>query len=331
MAKFQKWLGRRFELDITQLENLAPAAEEGRRLFSSRKASCVACHVNAGASDNQGRVKLFPVPFLALDGSPDPDFNGGTVGAPRDEPLQIIGANKASRNGVAFFEPELDALVSAQISKPGSDLSDFSPFVPFDEGDGQSRSGGEEGFNVQSIIEATRKTQFFHNNAIQGSIEDAIAHYFTDKFDNSQGGGAIRGAFRGGTLGPAVLAELGGTDAINKMGLFLRALSSVYALADCERYVDEMIFRIDNKLPTDLPLDNCRFALNDAFRMLELVRVSPNPYNGVPNQLALIRNRLTTAITVKNTNTKKGQLLGVRGSLQTVRNSILTTDELPAE
>ena len=332
MTKFQKWLGRRFELDITRLQNLAPAALQGRNLFSSRKASCVACHVNAGASDNQGRIKLNPVPFLTLDGAPDPDESTNASA----RPLEIVGANKTSRNGSIFYEPELDALVAAEIS--GYPLTPppatFSPFAPFDEGDGVMRSGGEPGFNVASIIEAVRKNQFFHNNAITGSIEDAIAHYFTDRFDGSQGGGAINSFRRDVSnvpiAGPVVLDQLGGTDALDRMGLFLRALSSMYALADCERFVDEIFFRFDNKLPLDLPTMHCGFALDDAGRMLGEARVVPNPYAAYPAALAKVRKQLDKAVDDrKKGKIRKNDLLAVQSSLRGLRQSIATTPELP--
>jgi len=101
--------------------------------------------------------------------------------------LEIIGASKASRNGAKFFEPALQDELTALL------------IFPTDPGDESLRGGGGQGgFSVQSIIEAARKGQFFHNNGVEGNIEDAIAHYFTDNFHNSQGGGAIRNAFRGG-------------------------------------------------------------------------------------------------------------------------------------
>lgn len=330
MTTFQKWLGRRFELDITKLQNLVPGAEQGRLLFSSRKASCVGCHVNAGATDDQGRVKLFPVPFLKLDGSSDADFNNN-----QNEPLQIVGGNKSSRNGSIFFELELDALVASAIALPQPPQTGlFSPFNPFDEGDTKLRSAGEPGFNVQSIIEAVRKDQFFHNNAISGSIEDAIAHYFTAKFDSSQGGQAVN-VFRRDIAnvpitGPVVLAQLGGTDALNKMGLFLRALSSMYAIADCERYVDEILFRFDNGLSIELPASQCDFELNDARKMLKEVRVAPNPYAQFPLALAQVQSALKTVTgPAKRANLNRSDMLGVRSSLQGLRQAIATTPELP--
>lgn len=329
LAMFQKWLGRRFEIDIRKLDFTAALADEGRNIFSSKTASCVACHVNAGASDTQGRVKNFPFPFL-----PEADFNNN-----RDEPLEIIGANKASRSGIAFFEPELDDFVSAKIANQ-NEVPPFAPFNAFDEGDGVNRSGGEFGFNVQSIIESVRKSQFFHNNAIVGTIEDAIGHYFTDKFDNSQGGGAIKAAFRGGLSGQDALSALGGNGAIDKMGFFLRALSSIYSIADCERYIDEMINRLDYGLPLDLPHDNCQIAINDVQKVLVGARINPNPYANIPSQLTAVSTLLRRAAAIGSTNgtlfirssavrSSKAMLVTASARLKAIRKTIATTPELP--
>lgn len=344
MAKFQKWLGRRFELDITQLKFTAPATEEGRILFSRRETSCVGCHVNAGASDTQGRVKNYPVPFLKSDGSPDPDYNGGTPASPRNEPFDIIGANKASRNGASFFEWELDQLIAAKISKydspPALPPTQATPYSPFDLGDLMPRGNGQPGFNVQSLIEATRKNQFFHNNGVsqavngvETSIEDALEHYFTAKFDASQGGTAVRNAFRGGILGPSVLANLGGQDAIDKMGVFLRALSSVYAIADCERFLDEAIYRIDHGMDADLPVRHCRFALNDAKQVLAGVQIRPNPYEEVPKELVKLEKQIDAALAGgfagRNQDSMKKKLSATRVRFAETRRSLATTPELP--
>ncbi len=338
LAKFQTWLGRRFELDITKLQNLKSDAETGRRLFGSRMASCSACHVNAGASAVPARRALDPVPFI--------HFSNGTldlfVHNARPGALEIIGANKASRTGIQFLEPALDVTLSTMT-------------FPFDPGD-ESVRGVEGGFNVTSIIEAVPKTTFFHNNAIRGTIENAIAHYFTPNFDNSTGGSAFfRVSFRPsppgtpnadglpiplGILGEDALAQLEalplnsvgrtGANAINKMGAFLRVLGSVYALADCERLINEMIFRVNNGLSLARPSQICGFALNDARNMMQGIRVQPNQYQSVVSQLTGIQVAFVQAsVAVPNLTLQRSRLVAVQQRIRTTRRSILTTVELP--
>lgn len=376
MSLFQKWLGRRFELDITQLQFSAPEAQHGRNLFSSRLASCVACHVNAGASDTQGRVKSFSVPFLTLSGEPDPFDNDF-----EDEPLFLIGTNKTSRNGSQFLEDDLQA--------------GFSSFTfPLDRGDHEMRSNPRQGgFNVQSIIEAVRNKQFFHNNGVTRTIEDAIEFYFTPHFHcpqvrydeeievdgedvpvvgpevpecagipDSQGGAAVGGDFRaehrtvsvdyaGETytvdveweFSPSeVRAMLGGDAGIAAMGLFLRSLATVYAIADCERFIDEIDDRIDLGLSVELPSTHCQFALADVKNILGNAQVHPNPYSRLIARLNAVNGQLHGLMTKLAAAGKNGKpakigkvqaevrtgLEQLRADLLTLRRAIAVTPEL---
>jgi hypothetical protein len=148
----------------------------------------------------------------------------------------LIGTNKTSRNGSQLLELHL--------------LELFETFeFPFDAGDHRLRSG------------------------VSGSFEDAIEFHFTSAFKLSQGGNTISNESRRSdphdpaTILPtaqAARAFLGGDQAIAEMGFFLRALSSLYAVADCQRLVDEMIDRLDWYQPVDLPSIHCTFALNGA-------------------------------------------------------------------
>ncbi|NIP31227.1 MAG: hypothetical protein GTO02_16125 [Candidatus Dadabacteria bacterium] len=303
MAKHQKWLGRRYELDITEMNFTTTFGNEGRDLFLDRNSGCSGCHINAGANDNQGRLKLGPFDVIPpLTNSQEAlksaeyecpeivhcetdadctstgreDVEGYTCDTELIEPIckddlgnpllvddlldaldelmprSGMGANKTSRSGTQFLESLVDNEVSVNF--------------PFDEGDGQLRSGRTQGgFNVQPAFQAAAKTDFFHNNAVTGKLENAIAHYFTANFDDSQGGNAIRGSFRCDKTGSVALAALGGTEAIDKIGYFLRSLFAVYSISDCERFMDEARDRLKNDpiLPIDLPLTHCQFALKD--------------------------------------------------------------------
>jgi hypothetical protein len=343
LAAFQQWLGRRFELDLAQITFVKDRkekgdgpglAEEGKALFMDRRAACNACHVNAGASDTQGRVKLGPVPVLP----PDPPV-------PFTLPLTLTGANKNSRTGIDFLrERGVDLeLLTAPVE------------IPRDAGDKTGRGGATDGvnigvscapaapgcrqggFNVQSLIEAARKGAsgkggaFFHNNAIRTTIEGAIGHYFTAEFDLSQGGTAIRGAdFRAGLTGPQTLAALGGPEALNKMGFFLRALSAVYSLADCERLVEEMVERVNLGLSPDLPSLHCEFALNDVRDVLKGSKVSLRPYSdSVGAKTSGIKSQLKEATRLANKSKQLQRLQEILESLHDLRLAIASTPELP--
>jgi cytochrome c peroxidase len=331
MAAFQKWLGRRFELDINQLKFKDYKAQKGRNLFASRVASCVACHVNAGAGDTQGRVKSYPVPFLTVSGQPDYYYNvseTAPVPPPEDEPLFLIGTNKTSRNGSQLLELDF--------------VAQFESFeFPFDAGDHQLRSGvlgqGQQGgFNVQSLIEAVRNKQFFHNNGVTGTIEDAIEFYFTPAFKSSQGGNTISNEFRRSdphnpaTVFPTAAearAFLGGDQAIANIGLFLRSLAAIYAFADCERFIDELADRAALGLPLGLPSDHCRFALADVRRLFTEVPV-PRSYRIILLLASTAQSQLTSAENTVSLSGKLKKLKTARSLIASSRRSLATTPEL---
>jgi hypothetical protein len=313
IAAFQQWLGRRFELDLAKIKfrkdiveryTGAGVAEEGRALFLSIKASCNACHFNAGASRSLGRVALGPI------------MPGPTITIP--------GANRGSPTGVDILRIREVVLndVTAPVVIP-RDIGDRSLRTTTPQADGFA--GG--GFNVQSLIEAPRKKTFFHNGAFNASVEDAATFYFTPTFDATQiGVGRVVTELRGGDLGPVALAAIGGTPALNKLGLFLRALSAYYSLADCERLVEEMIQRINLGLPTDLPMIHCQFALTDVKNVLNNAKVRPRPYLTVVQALPGLEYRLVNAPGTANA---RQRLQNILTQLRSLRNSIATSPELP--
>lgn len=290
LAAFQQWLGRRIELDLRDLafakdpsEGPGPGlAEEGKALFLNDLATCNRCHFNAGANGSLGRVL-------------QPEFPSDDPHPPFPAP-SVPGAAKNSHTST-------DLLRIAEVNL--NDVAD-PVTIPRDIGDGRERGGpqadGERagGFNMQPLMEAPRKRAFFHNNGFETDVENAIAFYFTPTFDNSQGGSGrvaqIRYCAKPGNTCPNVpvkrlpageaFTALGGQEAINKLGFFLRALSAVYSLADCERLVEEMLQREHLGLPTTLPAMHCQFALDDVRYVLEHAKVPlPPQYQQVLDEL----------------------------------------------
>ena len=334
LAAFQEWLGRRIELNLTQLTfvkgsgEMAPgpgAAEEGKAIFMSDLATCNRCHFNAGANGSLGRVL-------------QPDFPGDDPNPPPPAP-SVPGANKNSHTGT-------DLLRIAEVSLDAS----VNPIViPRDPGDKRERGGVQAdglrsgGFNMQSLIEAPRKTSFFHNDGFSGSVEDAALFYFTPTFDASQGGSGRVAQIRycavpGNTCpntpakrlsGTDALAALGGPPAIDKLGFFLRALSAVYSLADCERLVDEMVQQTKLGVPITRPLLHCHFSLDDARNVLNGATVSPMPYAHVVAQLDEVDHTLTQLADAAP-GERLNLLQRTDNRLRRLRNAIATTPELVA-
>ncbi len=310
LSAFQEYLGRRFEVALGSDSQPDPAqsvitfndatAEKGKAIFLDARASCSTCHLNAGANDTIGSIKFNPQPI----GAPPiplgpPSFNGFETGST----IPVPGANKNSHTGVELLRVGLDTITSPVV-------------FPKDPGDGVNGGGGggtpTGGFNIQSLAEAARKKEFFHNGGFTTSVEDAASFYFTPTFDTSQSGHfavdlAIRAAATpvhgctvpqalGGTCGPASLASLASTytggntqQTLNTLGFFLRSLSVVYSLADCERLVQDTIAGVNLGFPTTVQVLNCSTDLEDAARVIRQAKVKrlPSQYQQVEDQYVL--------------------------------------------
>ncbi|MBV8356715.1 MAG: hypothetical protein JO189_02090 [Deltaproteobacteria bacterium] len=225
--------------------------------------------------------------------------------------------------------------------------------IPFDPANIGNLPNNPGDFNTQSIIEAARKTSFFHNGAfVHGSIEDAVTFYFSTIFDDSPAGNAldrltgplgrgdVGGACTGfgshtgcGGLALSSLADTyeGGHSAqqqrqvFNDLGFFLRALSSVYSIADCERLVQDSIDRTNLGLPLTVPVLNCTTNLNDVVRVINNARVNvPSTYFSVAHQATTLIPQLNLALqqsgpsAIFNLTNIKKQLINMRHSISTI-------------
>ncbi len=196
-------------------------------------------------------------------------------------------------------------------------------------------------FNIQSIIEAPRKNAFFHDSGIATNIEDAASFYFSPAFDQSVAGVAHtavptgRNCPRGiPSCGAFSLNSLASTytggdtqQVLNQIGFFLRALSTVYSIADCERLVDDSINRIDAGLPITVPVLNCTSDLGDVDRVIAGAHVTvPDNYLTVQTQAKNLQVELKKAANQRN----RGKLVGIYNQLKALRQSIASiSPDLP--
>ena len=80
---------------------------------------------------------------------------------------------------------------------------------------------------------------------------------------------------------------------LNDLGFFLRALSVVYSIADCERLVQDSIDRVNLRLPLTVPVLNCTANLNDVSRVIQDAKASvPQTYFSVAHQAANLATQL---------------------------------------
>jgi hypothetical protein len=322
-------------------------AEKGKDIFLDPHAGCQFCHFNAGASLSASQIRTEPY------GDPPLPFPG------RNENEQ---QNVDVLTNTTFHIPStgqtvtggLDGLTPVTI---GRDPGDGAPIG------GVQVPTGISVFNVQSIIEAPRKKSFFHNGVFATSVEDAISFYFTDPFafnlntaaftaPTKQTGGTLamapglpnplpRGTGQPeGTLpgGPALALQTlagvyfpsdpgGGQEVLDTMGFFLRALSVVYSMVDCERLLDDSISRVGAGLPLTVPVLNCTNDLSDVERVIAGARVNvPAAYQYIQNQIPQLQDSLQAAADQRDV----GRLSALVTELRNLRNSVATiSPDLP--
>jgi cytochrome c peroxidase len=285
-----------------------PVAETGKAIFLDNRASCNACHFNAGANGTLGQTKADP-PVTVTQSGTDLSFARNVDSHTNVELLR--NTSFAAIDDVPAFTA-LDDLTGSVIipQDPGDQIPGgfLPPHVT------TSFPPGNGAFNTQSIIEAARKKGFFHNNAV-ATIEEAEAFYFSPIFDASQSGaGAVSGPLRGcGSpvgCGKASLDALAATYTSNdpeavldSLGFFLRALSAVYSLEDAERLTQDAISIASSQtpVPTLVQALNFNSDLNDIINVLNGAQVTlPPAYVDLVAQVPSLQNAFKVAAAGKN-------------------------------
>jgi len=330
-------------------------AEKGKDIFLDPHAGCQFCHFNAGASLSASQVRTEPY------GDPPLPFPG------RNENEQ---QNVDVLTNTTFHIPStgetvtggLDGLTPVKIG--GTDPGDGAPVA------GAQVPKGISVFNVQSVIEAPRKKSFFHNGVFITNVEDAISFYFTDPFafnlntaaftgGTKQTGGKVaiapglpdplpRGTGQPeGTLpgGPALALQTlagiyfpsdpeGGQEVLDTMGFFLRALSVVYSMVDCERLLDDSVSRVGAGLPLTVPILNCTNDLSDVERVIAGARVNvPAGYQYIQTQIPRLEDSLQVAADQRNVGRLSAlvtELRILRGSIATISPDLPRYDTIPS-
>lgn len=296
-----------------------------------------------------------PIPATGLSGATEPDWgfapnpgdtivdnqitwvNFGVAAKRFDTP----GRNFTHGNDTDLLRTEAATIGTTQVALALNSV--VSPIqIPFDPAN-IGAPGNQGDFNTQSIIEAARKATFFHNAAFSGKgigVEDAAQFYFTTTFDVSGAGAALQTAKapagRGCTIsgnvgcGAAALTSLASTytsgdqkQVLNDLGFFLRALSVVYSIADCERLVQDTIDRVNLDLPTTVPALNCTTNLNDVNRVIAGARIPvPPAYSKAAAQVGGLATQLNRAALSGTAGI--ATLNQIRTKLRTMRHNIAT-------
>jgi cytochrome c peroxidase len=192
---FQLSLGRKNELDLTQVRIFDPDAEIGRQAFlDPQRGRCNVCHLNAGAN--------------FLDTAKNRNFDTGVRLA--QSPFQTFGTVDGVRMADGGFG-------GANLAHPNID----------GDNSGVNNAFGNRTFSPPPLIEAADTGPFFHNNASLNFIDNAVFFYLTTPFQLSQAAADLQARF--GTP-----IQFNTTDAVD-IARFLRVLNAAFNLDIAEQ------------------------------------------------------------------------------------------------
>ena len=210
--------------------------------------------------------------------------------------------------------------------------------IPADPGNGATTGAQPAAINVQTIIEAARRTDFGHNHAIAGfetMVGEGFHKPFVRDLDPAQHCVGIIGTGAPGREGlvgtsndnhsdsEACFEEVHGPNAVNTMATFLRALSAWYSLRDVERLVAETCDRIDLGVSTKQSVLEAGFALDDVAFALKGSQVRPRPHRWHPIIAKSMKRQLRRAAKREN----KYLLRNIHSVAQYLRDRIATTTQ----
>jgi hypothetical protein len=153
---------------------------------------------------------------------------------------------------------------------PGDVEGDPKP--PPDDG---FRIPGDETFNTPPLVEAADTGPFFHNNAV-ATIEEAVAAYNSDAFDNSPAGQVIRA-----TTGSPIALD---PSQVQAVAGFLRVINAVENMRQAEAYLTGAALAADRK-------DALRLAAKetgDAIAVLSAAKLNPGAVTDLERAQRLI-------------------------------------------
>lgn len=304
LAAFQEWLGRRTlspEENVQQGTTNASEVDITRLSFSDNRI-------------NLGRDHFVGPPEVIAGSDPDPSAGAGCDGCHNNG-----GAKNAVVGGPNNFLQNININTDVELASDDIGIQVVGAALPHDEGAANSFGGADatfdEAFNIQSIIEAPRKSAFFHNHKIQGTIEDAIEHYISADFIDNGVAITTEGVMRFGNSSQSISFPDG--DGIEHLGAFLRTLFAYYALRDCERLVQEAITRDGVGASIKLPVQHCIFNLDDTRKVLGGSKLRPVPYRAVITSVRGLRNDLNSLMARSDRRNRRGG--GFDGTVRTLR------------
>lgn len=223
MAAFQLALGRQEDLDLPSLRFTSPLVSRGQQIYLTGD---TANRTQAAGKCNRCH------------------FNGGSN----------VSVGDQNRN--------FDIGIEALPDHPVNVIQDRS--LPVDGGFGTARSTtggfGNGRFNSTVVIESADTGPFFHNNAVL-TIEEAVAFYNSDAFNNSPAGLGLKG---GDTGGIGIHLETTQVEAVAALLRVLNALENIRSSLELDQAAAGR-----ELAPAQRLLDIASSDTEDAYQVLE--------------------------------------------------------------
>ncbi len=223
LAAFQLALGRQADLNLPAMQFKSPVVSRGQAIFL--------------ALDSQGGT-------VAAGKCNACHGNGGALGQDHDNRNFNIGTEDLADH-------------PADLIMPGARPRDGA----FGKAPNPKGGFGNGRFNTPVVIEAADTGPFFHNNSA-ATIEEAVAFYNSNAFNNSEVGGQFKTADTGGI---GIHLESTQVEAVAAMLRVLNALENIRSSTE----LDQAAVNLKNKTKSRMLLELASFDTRDAVRVLE--------------------------------------------------------------
>ena len=266
LAAFQLALGRQADPNLPAMQFKSPVVSRGQAIYLALD--------TVGGTVAAGKCNVC-------------HGNGGALGQDHDNRNFNIGTEDLADH-------------PADLIMPGARPRDGG----FGKGPNAKGGFGNGRFNTPVVIEAAATGPFFHNNSA-ATIEEAVAFYNSNAFNNSEVGVSFKAADTGGI---GIHLESTQVEAVAAMLRVLNALEDIRSSTE----LDQAAVNLKNKTKTRMLLDLASFDTRDAVRVLEGRGLHPDA-------LAKLKEAYLLEIAARNEDSrpKRDDLLGQIVQLKT--------------
>lgn len=248
-------LGRNKDLNLAAMTFKSPMVQKGKLLFDTKQnnvkdgavvygasANCNGCHMNAGAISS------------TTGGNPTRDTG---VERMKDQLHHLLDPDVAYDGG--FGQQQQDDC------GPNYDQVCYNDGSVDPRGVRPAKHPGLNRFNTPSLVEAADTAPFFHNNSVS-TLEETVAYYNTDAFNQSPGAFTSSGKNRQVKLDSSQVVAV---------ALFLRSINVLENIRSANS-LDEKAIVLRGKASNDM-LNLAMAETEDAIQVLTEAVINPYP------------------------------------------------------